>query len=193
LNSSSNGFDLRQVVGELKEFVTSRNWDSKASAVEPSSTQIEMAILAALASGPKNAHQTIDALLVASAGTLSVGAAQIHPALNTLSEAGSVSGETVDDRKVFSITNLGLEALAAAAKADENETENSAPGNAHSGQKTFTSPSWLKFDPEFLKAASQLAPVISDLAKTGTRAQQEQATKILQDARHQLHKILAEN
>lgn len=185
MNSSSNGFDLRSVVGELREFVSSRNWDSKNAVPAPSESQIELAILSALSQGPKNAQQVIAALAVASAGALKGNSAQVHAALTRLAQAELVAVKAEADRKIYSITNAGQSSLGSAqADSDEQDQEQSGSNSA---------PSWLKFDPEFLKAASKLAPAIGDLAKTGTRAQQEQATQILKDARHQLHKILAED
>jgi DNA-binding PadR family transcriptional regulator len=192
VNSSTNSFDLRAVVGELKDFVTSRNWDSKASVPAPSASQVELAILSALVSGPKNAQQLMPAVSVASAGTLTVTQAQVHPALSNLEAAGQIESATNEDRKLYSVTQAGIDALKAATEAGSESTSDATTENP-AQSKNNSAPSWLKFDPEFLKAASKLAPVISDLAKTGTRSQQEKATQILQEARHQLHKILAED
>jgi DNA-binding PadR family transcriptional regulator len=192
VNSSTNSFDLRAVVGELKDFVSSRNWDSKASVSAPSASQVELAILSALVSGPKNAQQLMPAISVASAGTLTVTQAQVQPALSNLEEAGQIESATHEDRKVYSVTQAGIDALEAAIEAGSESTSDATTENPAQG-KNYSAPSWLKFDPEFLKAASKLAPVISDLAKTGTRSQQEKAAQILQEARHQLHKILAED
>jgi hypothetical protein len=85
------------------------------------------------------------------------------------------------DRKVFAIAEPGREAL---AKASENIPEVS--------DETKTVGNWLNFDPNFLKTAAKLAPAINDIAKTGTRAQQEKATQVLEEARRQIHLILAE-
>jgi DNA-binding PadR family transcriptional regulator len=190
VNSSSNNFDLRAVVGELKDFVTSRNWDSKVFTPAPSAAQVELAILSALVSGPKNAQQLIHAVSVASAGSLTVTQGQVHSALSSLEADARIATATEEDRKVYSVTQAGLEALEA---ANQNSSEADANAETPSQSKPQGAPSWLKFDPEFLKAASKLAPAVSDIAQTGTRAQQEKATQILKDARHQLHKILAED
>ncbi len=192
MNSSTNSFDLRAVVGELKDFVTSRNWDSKSTVYAPSASQVELAILSALVSGPKNAQQLMHAVSVASAGTLIVTQAQVHPSLSNLEAAGQIGSATNEDRKVYSVTQAGIDALEAGTEASSESASDATSENPAQGKSNYA-PSWLKFDPEFLKAASKLAPVISDLAKTGTRAQQEKATQILQEARHQLHKILAED
>ena len=192
MNTSTKNFDLRAVVGELKDFVTSRNWDVKVGTPAPSPAQVELAILSALVAGSKNAQQLIHAIAVASAGSLNVTQGQVHSALSNLESAAQITTASKEDRKVYSVTRAGIDALEEATEASSESAAGTNAENPAQG-KTYGTPSWLKFDPEFLKAASKLAPVISDLAKTGTRAQQEQATQVLKDARHQLHKILAED
>lgn len=189
MNSTSSSFDLRQVVGELKEFVKSRGADFQNRPVAPTSDQLELAILASLSGGAKNAQQLINALSVASAGAFTATSAQVHPLLAGLEANGLINAEAKDDRKVYSITEQGRATIDQAATADAEQPD----VDSHAAQKPKGAPSWLGFDPNFLKAASKLAPVISDLAQTGTRHQQELATKVLQDARHQLHKILAQD
>lgn len=189
MNSTSSSFDLRQVVGELKEFVKNRGVDFQNRPVAPTSNQLELAILASLSGGAKNATQLINALSVASAGAFTATSAQVHPLLADLESNGLINVEAKDDRKVYSITEQGRASLEQAATADAEQPD----GDSFAAEKPNGAPSWLGFDPHFLKAASKLAPVISDLAQTGTRQQQEQATIVLENARHELHKILAQD
>ena len=188
MNSTSSGFDLRQVVGELREFVKSRGSELQNRTAAPTSSQLELAILASLSGGAKNAKQLVNAISLASAGAVSATSAQVHPLLASLEANGLVATETLDDRKVYSISDLGRVNLDQAAASEDEKSDASA-----STGTPKAIPSWLSFDPNFLKAASKLAPVISDLAQTGTRQQQEIAAKVLEETRNQLHKILAQD
>ena len=196
---ASNRFDLGETLSELKDFVRARAGAMSAQPVhKPSASQLETAVLSAVATEPKNAAQVVAAIALASAGGTTLTAAQVHPVLAKLTSTGLLSAETTDDRKVFAITDLGRETLAnAAAAASEKLGEESGAGaesqtGSHGTTNGFAGKNWLQFDPNFMKTAAKLAPAISDLSKTGTRAQQQEATKVLEEARRQLHLILAE-
>jgi DNA-binding PadR family transcriptional regulator len=192
---ATNRFDLTEVLNEMKDFVRARTGAAMQHVQhKPSAHQLETAVLSALAAGPKNAAQVVAAISVASAGGASLTAAQVHPVLAKLTDDGLLKAKAKDDRKEFSITDLGREALAeAGAAANEKLNEKTADSeNAGSKPSWASAKDWLQFDPNFMKSAAKLAPAISDVAKTGTRAQQEQASKVLEEARRQLHLILAE-
>lgn len=196
---ASNRFDLGETLSELKDFVRARAGAISAQpAHKPSASQLETAVLSAVAAEPKNAAQVVAAIALASAGGTTLTAAQVHPVLAKLTSNGLLSAETTDDRKVFAITDLGRETLAeAATAAGEKLGKESGAGagsqnGSHGAANGFAGKNWLQFDPNFMKTAAKLAPAISDLAKTGTREQQQAATKVLEEARRQLHLILAE-
>jgi DNA-binding PadR family transcriptional regulator len=192
---TSNRFDLRETLGELKDFVRARAGAAAGQTQhKPSASQLETAVLSAVAAEPKNAAQVVAAIALASAGGTSLSAAQVHPVLAKLTEAGLLKAKSKDDRKVFAITDAGREALVAAGEklGEELGEEPVAGEGADSQPRWGSAKDWLQFDPNFMKSAAKLAPTISDVAKTGTRAQQEQATKVLEEARRQLHVILAE-
>ena len=190
---ATNRFDLRETLGELKDFVRARAGSTGAQPQhKPSASQLETAVLSAVAAEPKNAAQVVAAIALASAGGTTLTAAQVHPVLNTLTAAGLVEATNADDRKLYAITPQGRVALDAAGE----KLGEAIPETEGSTDAGFTgwgaAKNWLHFDPNFMKTAAKLAPAISDVAKTGTRAQQEQATKVLEEARRQLHVILAE-
>ncbi|MEY4367140.1 MAG: hypothetical protein RLZ28_555 [Actinomycetota bacterium] len=192
---ATNRFDLKETLDELKGFIRARVGAMNVQPQhKPSSQQQETAVLAALAAGPKNAAQVVAAISLASAGGASLTAAQVHPVLAKLSGAGLLKAKAKDDRKEFSITDLGREALAEAGAAASEKLNEETTDSASAGSKPSwdSAKDWLQFDPNFMKSAAKLAPAISDVAKTGTRAQQEQASKVLEEARRKLHVILAE-
>jgi DNA-binding PadR family transcriptional regulator len=188
VSTESKSFDPRQVVDELISFVRDRASDARGRGFTPKPTeqQIESAVLNAISAESKNVTEIIKAISVASCGTWQPTAGQVQSSLAKLIEAESASSKNKGDRKVYSITKTGLEALAAAAnqnddpKADQTSTKNSS------------SLSWMTCDPHFLKSASKLGPALLDIAQTGTREQQTRAAAILENARHDLHVTLAE-
>ena len=146
------------------------------------SEQIELAILASLAEGSKNASETVSALTLAGAGAWVPTTGKIHPALAKLTEDKKISEKTEGDRKVYSITKAGKSALKDAA---ENPATDSATG------ATGSTKNLMNCDATFLKSASKLGPVMLDVAQTGTREQQQAAAAVLDEMRHKLHGILA--
>ncbi len=200
MSATFNGLDLREVLNEMSDFVRTRVGQAvgQNTSPAPSSEAIESAVLAALAGGPKTADEVLSAIAVASAGTLAVSPAQVHPMLASLAEAGLVAKKNKGDRKVFSISESGQDRLAAAGKASGSESaagssEGSAAGSAKNEKpKRSFGFKFANCEPSFLKAASNLAPALSDVAQTGTREQQQRATELLEKTRRELHLILAE-
>jgi DNA-binding PadR family transcriptional regulator len=188
VSTESKSFDPRQVIDELIGFVRDRASDARTRGFSPKPTnqQIESAVLSAISTEAKNVTEIVKAISLASGGTWQPTAGQVQTALSGLVETELAGSKTKGDRKVYSITKAGVESLAAAANADDaafaDETAKKRPSNM----------AWTNCDPNFLKAASKLSPVLLDLAQTGTREQQTRAAAILENARHDLHVILAE-
>lgn len=187
MSNSNNSFEPGKMVDELISFVRSRTSDlsGRRSANKPNEHKIEIAILASLAAGSKNAADLISAIALANGGTWVPESGDIHRALLALTEAGSITSKNKSDRRVYAITTAGSEVLAKAAEA----TLDDALGDS-SGDSMFVNS--IGCDPSFLRSASKLPPVLLDIAQTGTRAQQARAAEILENTRHQLHQILAE-
>lgn len=187
MSTTNNSFDPRQAIeglfGYVKDMATSTV--SRATKVQPDETSVQAAVLTALESGSKTASQISKTIAVAAGGTWTPTDGQINKALGLLVEAEKVSVKTKADRKTYTLTESGVEALAA---AKENLSEAKSPTTS----KMTANLNWVACDPHFLKAASKLPPVMLDIAQTGTREQQIKAAEILDKARHDLHKVLAE-
>lgn len=196
MSDSSKSFDFRQVLDELAGFVKTQvsNPRGNQTAHAPSTTQIQHAVLSAVASQPLNQVQVISAVTTASAGSWTPTPAQVHSALAALEAAGFVVSTVAEDRKVYSITETGSDELTSASNPEPDaegdpSTESSGTGNT----SWFAQQPWMQCDPAFLRAAAKLAPVLNDVAKTATKGQQQQATQVLLEARNQLHQILAQD
>ena len=194
MSATFNGLALREVLNEMSDFVRTRVGQvvGQNTSPAPSSEAIESAVLTALAGGPKTADEVISAIAVASAGTLVVSQAQVHPMLASLAEAGLVAKKNKGDRKVFSITEAGQDRLAAAGTVSESAAGSAAGSAKNEKPKRSFDFKFANCEPSFLQAASKLAPALSDVAQTGTREQQQRATELLAKTRRELHLILAE-
>ena len=186
MSTSSKSFDLRELVGDLVTLVKDRASDAgqaRASA-QPASEQVQLAILATLADGSKNASEIASSLALAAAGTWAPTTGKIHPALAKLTEEKKISAKTEGDRKVYTITKAGKSAIKDGAAQPAPEA-----GAARSAGSTRN---LMNCDSSFLKSASKLGPVMLDVAQTGTREQQQAAAAMLDEMRKKLHVILAE-
>lgn len=190
MSTESKSFDPRQAIDELIGFVRDRASDvrTRGFAPEPAGKQIDNAVLSAIANETKNVTEVIKAISLASGGAWQPTSGQVQTSLSGLVEATLASSKNEDDRKVYSITKAGIEWLAAAA----NDGAQDFATSAQASSKPTNSLSWLTCDPNFMKGASKLGPVLLDIAQTGTREQQTRAAAILENARHELHVILAE-
>lgn len=186
VSTSSKSFDLRELVGDLVTLVKDRASDvgQARGSAQPTSEQIELAILATLADGPKNSSDIVSVLSLAAAGAWAPTTGKIHGALSKLTEDKKVSAKTEGDRKVYTITKAGKLALkdgVAQPAAEAGATRTAGPAR-----------NLMNCDASFLKSASKLGPVMLDVAQTGTREQQQAAAAALDELRNKLHVILAE-
>jgi len=190
VSTESKAFDPRQVIDELIGFVRDKatNAGTRNTAPKPTEQQIENAILSSITTGAKNVTEIVKTISLASGGTWQPTSGQVQTGLAKLVEAELASSKTKSDRKIYSITKHGIEFLARATEGAETE----AADKAGASTKTSSNLNWLTCDPEFLKAATKIGPALLDLAQTGTRDQQNRAAAILDQARHDLHVILAE-
>lgn len=184
MSTSSMNFDLKELVGDLISLVKDRAKDAAAQVAKPDAGRIKSAVLSTIAEEAKNAAEITRALSLASAGTWNPTNAEVQQTLNALVDEKLASSKVDGDRKVYSITKAGKTALINAPEVTETPIDGSA------SKSKFTAN--FSANPEFLKAASKLGPVMLDLAKTGTPVQQKAAAALLDETRHKLHQILAE-
>ncbi|MFM6967113.1 MAG: PadR family transcriptional regulator [Rhodoluna sp.] len=184
MSTSSMNFDLKELVGDLLSLVKDRAKDAAGQVIKPDAERIKSAVLSAIVDDAKNVTEIIRALSLSSAGTWNPTNAEVQQTLNALLDEKLASSKVEGDRKVYSITKAGKTALKNAPEANETTSEGST------AKSKFTDN--LTSNPEFLKSASKLGPVMLDLAKTGSPSQQKAAAALLDETRHKLHQILAE-
>ncbi|MGA1813083.1 PadR family transcriptional regulator [Frondihabitans sp. 4ASC-45] len=202
-SSSSPGFDLRGAVEGLRQTFASPSTADASPDVregEGEGGDIRAAVLRELSDESMHGYQIIRAIEARSGGTWKPTPGSVYPTLQVLDDEGLVSAEQVGERKVYSLTDTGR--LAAAAAAESAAAASAAADSAHAGSAYAASGSpkapqqpWgqgVHGALALTKSAAKLAQVMTLVAQTGTPRQTERAVAVVDEARRKLYAILAE-
>ncbi|WP_234988039.1 PadR family transcriptional regulator [Demequina sp. NBRC 110056] len=138
---------------------------------------VRAAILALLLEEPMHGYELIRQIESRTNGRWKPSPGSVYPTLQMLADEGLVHAETTQDRKVYSLTEEAKEeAEASAASAPWTSTSFDASG--------------LGVVP---KAAIDLAQATSQVFRSGSSAQQEEAAEVLSEARRKIYSILAQD
>jgi DNA-binding PadR family transcriptional regulator len=140
---------------------------------------IRTAALLLLAEEPRNGYEIIQLVEERSEGVWRPSAGSVYPALSQLEDEGLIRSQDSDGRKLFALTDAGRE-LVEARGADEP-----APWEQITGQ----------FSDEFRELAQTmrgLAQAFAQVSRTGSSAQVALARTVLDEARRDLYRILAD-
>lgn len=194
-SSSSSGFDIREAVENLRDAFAPRGSSGTGSA----HGDLRTAILTALMHEAKNGHQIMQAIGAASGGAWMPTASQVYPMLQQLADEGLISTQHDGERTVYTLTDAGREA-AAAASAEPHGTEREGWSRPDWGMSDFTdrmsgrwNDHWNERTAAVPRAGAKLAQAAAQVAQTGTREQQERAAALLDQTRKALYAILAED
>ena len=141
---------------------------------------VRSAILALLAEEPRHGYQIIQDISERSGGQWKPSPGSVYPALSALQDEGLVDDEKIEGRRVFSLTPSGL------AHVEERRDELAGVFDAF-GSDT---------EPDDVTDLRQLLFGVGGAAvqvvTTGTPDQVAAARKVLQGARRDLYRLLAE-
>jgi len=138
---------------------------------------VRMAVLRLLAEQPMHGYQIIQELSARSGGAWSPSAGSVYPTLQLLADEGLVTAEEAAGKKVFSLTDSGIAAVAETADQPA-PWEEATQGDSGIG--------------EYREAAGRLMQAVFQIG-TGTSEQRTAAVQVLTDARKKLYAILAED
>ena len=193
MSTASKNIDLRELAGDLIGLIKDRAKDAATAVTKPDAAMVQNAVLSTIAEEPKNAAEITRVLTLASAGAWNPTSGDIQVALTTLTTEKLATAKVDGDRKVYSITKAGKtrlkEAPATATSTSNSSEEGRRKFNSLADMATMAG---INLTPEFQRAAKNLAPVMLDMAKTGTKAQQAAAAALLAETRDKMHAILAE-
>ena len=174
---------LGSLLGELGNLVKAKLSEQANPKPQagPDTDAVDAAIVAALSLAEQNAKELENHLLAVSAGKLSVSAGAVHQSIERLLAKGYLTSRLEVDRQVYGLSAEGklFASEFKKAVADEPAEDSQEPAGSAGSQL------------DFYREASKLAPVMLDLAQTGSAAQRAEAGKLLQQLRHELHTILA--
>ena len=172
----AGGFRGNNVDGMWQAVEELRSRFEKRSGSRAGRGEVRSAVLALLAERPKHGYQIIREIEERSGGTWKPSAGSVYPTLQLLADEGIIRAEESNGRKIYSLTEAGREEVAGAGMSAPWE---SGPA---SGSGFAALP----------KAGVELAQAASQVGRTGTPEQVQEAVAVLDDARRRLYAILAQ-
>jgi DNA-binding PadR family transcriptional regulator len=140
---------------------------------------IRTAALLLLAEEPRNGYQIMQEVEERSDGVWRPSPGSVYPALAQLEDEGLIRSEEVDGRKLFALTDAGR------AHVEERHSEQPAPWEQMSdevSEQAF----------EARKAIPEIAFAFAQVMRSGSDAQLAQTRKVLETAKRDLYRILAD-
>lgn len=139
---------------------------------------VRAAILRLLTEKPMHGYQMIREIEERTGGRWKPSAGSVYPTLQLLADEGLVTVEMAQDRKTYSLTEGGTAAAAEVAGAAPWEEAPDADPTARGAVP---------------KAGFELAQAVTQIARTGTAEQQQQAAELLNETRRKIYSILAQD
>lgn len=139
---------------------------------------VRTAVLRLLAEQPMHGYQIIGELAERSGGAWSPSAGSVYPTLQLLADEGLIVAEPTDGKKVYRLTDAGVQAVAAFAdrRAPWDEAADSPMGGTG-----------------YHQATGRLMQAVFQVGKSGSAQQLSAAAAVMNDARKKLYSILAED
>ena len=138
---------------------------------------VRAAILALLAERPMHGYEMIQELEARTDGLWRPSAGSIYPTLQLLEDEGLVSGEKLEGRRRFSLTDAGRAEAEELERPPWEEVADQGEGRASS----------------LRDSALQLGAAIMQVARTGSEDQIAKTREILNDARRRVYSVLGED
>lgn len=186
MSERKNTFDIRPILESISDTIRSAG-DSMSSSMRPAEvwteTGLRNAVLRALVSGPKTGHEIIDSIHAANSWGIKPTAAKVYPLMESLLDELLVSVAVVKDRKVYTLTKAGK--AAEKLLTDEPQADEATTGSG------WDMTQWADLNGNLTTASRRLARTAFDVARHGTKEQQEAAAAAIDEARRKIHEILA--
>jgi DNA-binding PadR family transcriptional regulator len=141
--------------------------------------EVRSLILAALKDRPMHGYELIGELEAQSGGRWRPSAGSIYPTLQQLSDEGLVTGEDVDGRRVYTLTDEGRTAAAETGSSRWADADTGEAGEPR-GQ-------------DLMRQVMELAAAIVQVHKVGSPRARSEAIRIVTDARKQMYRLLSED
>jgi len=139
---------------------------------------VRAAVLRLLSEQPMHGYQIIQELSARSDGAWSPSAGSVYPTLQMLADEDLVTAEETGGKKVFSLTEAGVAAVAEMADQPAPWEEPAAGGAYNSAYR---------------EAAGRLMQAMWQIGTSGSAEQTSAAIDVITEARKKLYAILAED
>jgi len=176
-SNPAGGFRGNNVDGMWQAVEELRSRFEKRSGSRAGRGEVRSAVLALLAERPMHGYQIIREIEERSGGTWKPSAGSVYPTLQLLADEGIIRAEESNGRKIYSLTEAGREEVAGAGMSAPWESAGPASGPGFAALP---------------KAGVELAQAASQVGRTGTPEQVQEAVAVLDDARRRLYAILAQ-
>ena len=174
----SGGFFGNNMDGMWQAVEELRSRFEKPSGTRVGRGEVRSAVLALLAEQPMHGYQIIHEIEERSGGSWKPSAGSVYPTLQLLADEGLINAEESNGRKVYSLTDAGREAVADADATTPWDSSGPAQGMGFAALP---------------KAGMELAQAAAQVGRTGSKAQVQEAVKVLEEARRRLYSILAQD
>ncbi|MCB5281318.1 PadR family transcriptional regulator [Arthrobacter sp. AL08] len=178
----AGGFRGNNIDGMWEAVEELRSRFEKRSGTRAGRGEVRSAVLSLLAERPMHGYQIIREIEERSGGSWKPSAGSVYPTLQLLADEGFIKAEESNGRKIYSLTEAGREDVAGAGASTPWESTAPASGPA-SGPGFGALP----------KAGIELAQAATQVGRTGSPAQVQEAVRVLDEARRRLYSILAQD
>ena len=175
---SAGGFGGPNIDGMWQAVEELRSRFEKRSGTRAGRGEVRSAVLALLAERPMHGYQIIREIEERSNGSWKPSAGSVYPTLQLLADEGLIRAEESNGRKIYSLTDAGREDVAHAAGSTPWGSTGPASGTGFAALP---------------KAGVELAQAASQVGRTGSPEQVQQAVAVLHEARRRLYSILAQD
>jgi DNA-binding PadR family transcriptional regulator len=140
---------------------------------------VRAAILALLSERPMHGYEIIQELGERTGGVWQPSPGSVYPTLQMLEDEGLISGEEIEGRRRFTLTETGK------AEAERRQSERTPWQEVTAG----ADPSAM----DVRRSFAQIFGAVRQIAETGTEEQMSKVVQVLHEARKNLYAILAED
>ena len=158
--------------------------DHKPWAEEPRTRRgdIKFILLGLLADRPRHGYELIKDLEARHGGFRRLSPGSVYPTLQLLEEGGYLTSETIDGKKVYTVTESGAQLL----NQRHQQTDLGSPAEAFEG--------FAGLPPELIelrKTLTELNGAVAQLARSGNVEPISQARELLTQVKRQIYQLLA--
>ncbi|MGO4230696.1 PadR family transcriptional regulator [Arthrobacter sp. YAF34] len=175
---SAGGFGGPNIDGMWQAVEELRSKFEKRAGTRAGRGEVRSAVLALLAERPMHGYQIIREIEERSSGSWKPSAGSVYPTLQLLADEGLIRAEESNGRKIYSLTDAGREDVAHAAGSTPWESTGPTSGTGFAALP---------------RAGVELAQAASQVGRTGSPEQVQQAVAVLDEARRRLYSILAQD